>query len=73
MIPVATPVIDEEEIEEVVKVLRSGFIAQGPRVAEFEEKFASYTGTEYAVATSSGTTASTWPSLQRVWGRGMRL
>ena len=57
MIPVAKPLIGEEEIEEVEKVLRSGFIAQGPRVAEFEEAFASYVGTEHAIATSSGTTA----------------
>ncbi|MDY9924594.1 DegT/DnrJ/EryC1/StrS family aminotransferase [Methanobacterium sp.] len=57
MIPVAKPLIGEEEIEEVEKVLRSGFIAQGPRVAEFEEAFASYIGTKHAVATSSGTTA----------------
>ena len=57
MIPVAKPLIGEEEIEEVEKVLRSGFIAQGPRVAEFEEKFASYVGTKHAVAVSSGTTA----------------
>jgi dTDP-4-amino-4,6-dideoxygalactose transaminase len=57
MIPVAKPLIGEEEIEEVEKVLRSGFIAQGPKVAEFEEAFASYVGTEHAVATSSGTTA----------------
>jgi dTDP-4-amino-4,6-dideoxygalactose transaminase len=57
MIPVAKPLITEEEVEEVVEVLRSGFIAQGPQVADFEEKFASYVGTKHAVAVSSGTTA----------------
>jgi dTDP-4-amino-4,6-dideoxygalactose transaminase len=57
MIPIAKPIIEDEEVEEVVKVLRSGFIAQGPKVAEFEEKFADYIGVEYAVAASSGTTA----------------
>lgn len=57
MIPIAQPLISDKEIEEVVKVLKSGFIAQGPKVAEFEEKFAEYAGVEYAVATSSGTTA----------------
>lgn len=56
-IPIANPIIGEEEIEEVVKVLKSGFIAQGPKVAEFEEKFAEFVGAKYAVATSSGTTA----------------
>ena len=57
MIPIAKPIISDEEVEEVVKVLRSGFIAQGPKVAEFEKKFAEYVGVEYAVASSSGTTA----------------
>jgi len=57
MIPIAKPFIGDEEIKEVEAVLRSGFIAQGPKVAEFEEKFAEYIGTRYAVATSSGTTA----------------
>ena len=57
MIPIAKPLIEDKEIEEVVKVLRSGFIAQGPKVAEFERKFAEYVGVKYAVATSSGTTA----------------
>jgi dTDP-4-amino-4,6-dideoxygalactose transaminase len=57
MIPIAKPLIGEKEIEEVVNVLKSGMIAQGPRVAEFEEKFAEYVGVDYAVATSSGTTA----------------
>ena len=57
MIPIAKPIISDEEIEEVTKVLRSGFIAQGPKVAEFEEKFAKYIGVKHAVATSSGTTA----------------
>jgi len=57
MIPVAKPFIGDEEINEVESVLRSGFIAQGPKVAEFEEKFANYIGTRHAVATSSGTTA----------------
>ncbi|NYB27568.1 MAG: DegT/DnrJ/EryC1/StrS family aminotransferase [Methanobacteriaceae archaeon] len=57
MIPIAQPLISDEEIDEVVKVLKSGFIAQGPKVAEFEEKFAEYIGVEHAVATTSGTTA----------------
>ncbi|HEX3013481.1 MAG TPA: DegT/DnrJ/EryC1/StrS family aminotransferase [Methanobacterium sp.] len=57
MIPIAKPFIGDEEIKEVEAVLRSGFIAQGPKVAEFEEKFADYIGTRHGVATSSGTTA----------------
>lgn len=57
MIPIAKPFIGDEEIKEVEAVLKSGFIAQGPKVAEFEEKFAEYIGTKHAIATSSGTTA----------------
>lgn len=57
MIPIAKPFIGDEEIKEVEAVLKSGFIAQGPKVAEFEGKFADYIGTGHAIATSSGTTA----------------
>jgi len=57
MIPIASPIIEDDEIQEVVRVLRSGFLAQGPKVEEFEKAFADYTNSRYAVATSSGTTA----------------
>lgn len=57
MIPIAKPFIGEEEIQEVINVLKSGFIAQGPKVAEFENMFAEYIGVPHAIATSSGTTA----------------
>ncbi|MFC1906264.1 DegT/DnrJ/EryC1/StrS family aminotransferase [Chloroflexota bacterium] len=57
MIPIARPIMDEEEIQAVTEVLRSGKLTQGTKVKEFENKFASYIGTKYAVATSNGTTA----------------
>ncbi|ADP77842.1 DegT/DnrJ/EryC1/StrS aminotransferase [Methanothermus fervidus DSM 2088] len=57
MIPISKPMIGDEEINEVINVLKSGQIAQGPMVEKFEKKFAKYVGTKYAVATSSGTTA----------------
>ncbi len=57
MIPIAKPLIGEEEIEGVVEVLRSGIIAQGPRVKEFEERFAEMTGVKHAVAVTNGTAA----------------
>lgn len=56
-VPIAKPVIGEREIANVVEVLESGMVAQGPRVAEFEEKFANWVGAEYGVATNSGTSA----------------
>jgi len=46
-----------EAHERVKKVLESGWIGQGPVVKEFEEAFAGYIGTKYAVATNSGTEA----------------
>ncbi|RNI15759.1 DegT/DnrJ/EryC1/StrS family aminotransferase [Methanohalophilus sp. RSK] len=57
MIPIAKPLIGEAEVEAVSSVLRSGMIAQGPKVVEFEEAFAKYTGVEHAIAVNSGTAA----------------
>lgn len=57
MISIAKPYIGEEEKAAVMAVLESGQLAQGPRVKEFEEKFAAWCGAKYAVATSSGTSA----------------
>lgn len=57
MIPIAKPLIGEEEKQAVLEVLKSGMLAQGPRVQAFEEAFAKYCGVKYAVATSSGTTS----------------
>lgn len=56
-INIASPQIGKEEIKAVTDVLKSGMLAQGPKVAEFEKKFAKFIGVKYAVATSSGTTA----------------
>jgi len=56
MIPIAKPYIGEEEKQAVLEVMESGMLAQGPRVADLEEKFSKYIGAG-AVATSSGTTA----------------
>jgi dTDP-4-amino-4,6-dideoxygalactose transaminase len=70
MIPIAKPQLDEAEIEAVSGVLRSGIIAEGPRVAEFEQAFAEYTGTEYAVAVNSGTAALHAALLAHGIGKG---
>ena len=56
-IPVARPCIGAEEERGVLDVLRSGWLTQGPRVAEFEARFAAYVGSDHAVAVSSCTTA----------------
>ncbi|WP_433968420.1 DegT/DnrJ/EryC1/StrS family aminotransferase [Tunturiibacter gelidiferens] len=57
MIPVARPCIGVEEERAVIDVLRSGWVTQGPRVAEFEEKFSDYIGCDHSVAVSSCTAA----------------
>jgi perosamine synthetase len=57
MIPIARPFIGEEEINAVTDVLRSGIIAEGQRVKDFEAAFADHTGTSHAVAVNSGTAA----------------
>ena len=56
-IPIARPSFGVEEEQAVLDVLRSGWVSQGPRVAEFERKFAEYVGAPHAVAVSSCTTA----------------
>ena len=56
-IPITKPVIDDCEKEMVVKPLETGWLVQGPYVKEFESMFADFTGSKYAVATSSCTTA----------------
>jgi perosamine synthetase len=57
MIPIAKPMMGEEEKAAILAVLESGQLAQGSKVAEFETRFAQYCDAQYAVATSSGTTA----------------
>jgi perosamine synthetase len=56
-IPLSKPDIGEREIDYVTQTLRSGNLSNGSLVNEFEEKFAAYAGTRYAVATNSGTSA----------------
>ena len=56
MIPIAKPLIDENEKENVLEVMDSGMLACGQYVKDFEEEFASYIGTDFGNATTSGTT-----------------
>ena len=57
MIPIAKPYLTNEEADAAHSTILTGWITQGPRVQEFEEKFAQYTGSKYAVAVSNCTTA----------------
>lgn len=50
-----SPLIEEDEINEVLTTLKSGWIGTGPKVALFEEEFKKFKGTKYALAVNSGT------------------
>ena len=54
-IPYGKQNIDQEDIDAVVKVLKADFLTQGPKVSEFEDKFAAYVGAKYAVAVNNAT------------------
>lgn len=56
-LPYGRQSIDDDDVAAVVAVLRGDWLTTGPKVAEFEEKFAEFCGTREAVAVSSGTAA----------------
>lgn len=56
-LPYAQQWVDEEDVGEVVKVLKSDFVTTGPKIEEFEKSFADYVGAKYAVSISNGTAA----------------
>ena len=49
MIPYGRQTIEEDDIEEVIGVLRSDYLTTGPKIAEFEKLVADYVGAKYAV------------------------
>ena len=56
-IPYGSQWIDEQDIEAVVETLKSDYLTTGPKINEFEEKFADYVDAKYAVAIANGTAA----------------
>ena len=56
-IPFHIPSIGEQEINQVVEVLRSGWLTTGATVKRFEQEFAAYVGARHAIAVNSGTAA----------------
>ncbi|MEX1002981.1 MAG: UDP-4-amino-4,6-dideoxy-N-acetyl-beta-L-altrosamine transaminase [Crocinitomicaceae bacterium] len=54
-IPYGRQDIQQEDIDAVVETLKADYLTQGPKIKEFEDKFASYTGAKYAVAVSNAT------------------
>lgn len=65
--------IDEDDIQAVVDVLRSGMLTQGPAIDAFEQAIAKYTGATYAIAVSSGTAALHLATLAAGVGPGKAL
>ncbi len=57
MIPIAKPMFTDKEIRDVISVLRSGYLRQGPKTEEFEKGFCKRVGSKYAYAVNSGTAA----------------
>jgi UDP-4-amino-4,6-dideoxy-N-acetyl-beta-L-altrosamine transaminase len=57
MIPYGKQNITQQDIDAVVEVLKSDYLTQGPKIKEFEDNFANYVGSKYAVAVSNGTAA----------------
>src|SRR5579883_1282070 len=56
-IPITMPLFGEEELRAVQRPLETGWVVQGPYVAEFERMFSAFTGSTHSVATSSCTAA----------------
>lgn len=69
-IPISKPNVGEREIAAISEVIRSGMIAQGPKVQEFERRFAEYHGVKHAIASTNGTTALQMAMLANGIGAG---
>src|SRR5436189_6070233 len=55
-IPITKPALGEEEARAPYESIKSGWVTQGPKVAEFEQAVASYVGAKHGIATTSCTT-----------------
>ena len=54
-LPFAKPLVSEEAIADVADSIRKGWMAMGPKTVDFENKFADYVGSKYAVSVNSAT------------------
>ncbi|WP_031434427.1 DegT/DnrJ/EryC1/StrS family aminotransferase [Methylomarinum vadi] len=55
-VPIARTSLTDDEIQSVLEPLRSGWLVQGPKVREFEEKWSAFTGSKHSIAVTSCTT-----------------
>jgi len=72
-IPYGRQNITQEDIDEVINTLKSDYLTQGPKIAEFEEVFADYVGSRYAVAVANGTAALHLCTLALDVGKGDKV
>src|SRR5438093_11059389 len=70
MIPIARPILGEEELAAVKEVLASGMLAQGPKVKAFETAFARDLGRKHGIAVANGTAALHIALLANSLGNG---
>lgn len=73
MIPYGRHHIDDDDVQAVVRVLRSGTLTQGPTIEAFEQAIATYVGAKYAVAVASGTAALHLAAIAAGVGPGSAL
>lgn len=73
MIPIAKPLLGEDEFAAVKEVLESGRLVQGPKVEAFEKAFAAYLGRKHAIAVATGTAALQVALLAHDIGRGREV
>ena len=57
MIPYSKQSINRDDARAIIKVIKSNFLTQGPKVKEFENKIKKFSGSKFAVATNSGSSA----------------
>jgi UDP-4-amino-4,6-dideoxy-N-acetyl-beta-L-altrosamine transaminase len=73
IIPYGKQEVTGEDVESVLNALHSEFLTQGPKVKEFEDRFAEYVGAPYAVAVSNATAALHLCSLIQGVGPGKKV
>jgi UDP-4-amino-4,6-dideoxy-N-acetyl-beta-L-altrosamine transaminase len=73
IIPYGKQEITEEDINAVIDALKSDNLTQGPKISEFEEAFAKYVGSKYAVAVANGTAALHLCSLALDVKKGQKI
>ena len=66
-IPYGRQHITDEDIRAVIDTLKSDYLTQGPKIREFETKFAEYVGAQYAVAVNNATSGLILQAILWIW------